>query len=261
LTVPWTAVTGKPAGFADDTDNDTLYSAGAGLTQAGTVLSVDMSAIQSRVSTSCLAGSSIRAISSAGAVTCETDDNTTYSAGTGLSLSGTTFSVNPSVVQNRVTGTCATGSSIRAIDSAGGVTCETDTDTDTNTMYAAGSGLTLTGTTFSVNTNAIQGRVTGTCTSAIRTVNANGTVACGPTIQSGRAALPGLCPAESIVTFDQEFSSIPSVVVTPDGLSGFTTPPNTFCVVDETFTTNFHFCCYGDRPRLVNWIAIELTMP
>jgi hypothetical protein len=49
--------------------------------------------------------------------------------------------------QNQVTGTCAAGSSISAINADGSVTCEDDTDT--NTTYSAGAGLTLTDTTFS----------------------------------------------------------------------------------------------------------------
>jgi hypothetical protein len=48
---------------------------------------------QARVSSVCAAGSSIRTIAADGAVTCETDDNTTYAAGNQLSLEGTTFNV------------------------------------------------------------------------------------------------------------------------------------------------------------------------
>jgi hypothetical protein len=81
------------------------------------------------------------------------DTDTTYVAGSGLALNGTTFSVDSAVLQSRVTGTCAVNSSIRAIASNGAVTCEADTDT--NTTYTAGSGLSLVGTTFSVATGAI----------------------------------------------------------------------------------------------------------
>jgi hypothetical protein len=259
LTVPWSAVTGKPAGFEDGTDDDTQYSASAGLTQSGTVFSVDTAAIQSRVGGTCTAGSSIRAITANGTVTCEPDDNTTYAAGTGLSLSGTTFSANSSVIQNRVTGSCLAGSSIRAIDSAGAVTCETDSDTDTNTTYAAGSGLTLIGTTFSVNTNAIQDRVTGTCTSAIRTINADGTVACGPTIRAGRDAPGGQaqCPTVTTIAFSSAFSGKPSVVVTPEDTDGTASAPDTYCSINQVSATGFEYCCYGNRPTWVNWIAIR----
>ena len=53
---------------------------------------------------------------------------------------------------------------------------------DSNTTYTAGAGLTLAGNQFSVNTTAIQVRVTGACPAgkAIRAVNEDGTVVCEP---------------------------------------------------------------------------------
>jgi hypothetical protein len=54
------------------------------------------------------------------------DANTTYTAGNGLTLTGTEFSINPAQTQARVSGTCAAGSSIRSIATDGTVTCETD---------------------------------------------------------------------------------------------------------------------------------------
>ena len=113
----------------DDNDN-TQYTAGSGLSLAGTAFSVDTNAVQARVGSSCPAGSSIRVINLDGTVVCETDDDTntdtdtTYSAGSGLALSGTTFSVNTAAIQARVTGNCAVGSAIRSIAANGTVTCE-----------------------------------------------------------------------------------------------------------------------------------------
>jgi hypothetical protein len=52
------------------------------------------------------------------------DDDTTYSAGAGLNLNSTTFSVNTSTIQTRVDSNCAIGSSIRAINADGSVTCD-----------------------------------------------------------------------------------------------------------------------------------------
>jgi hypothetical protein len=87
--VPWNGVFDKPAGFGDGIDNDTTYTAGAGLTLNGTQFRVDTAIIQGRVSGGCAVGSSIRTIYDNGTVVCETDDNsggtvTLVTAGPGL---------------------------------------------------------------------------------------------------------------------------------------------------------------------------------
>jgi hypothetical protein len=56
-----------------------------------------------------------------------TDDNTTYSAGTGLALTGTSFNVMTSTIQQRVAGICASGQAIQTVHADGSVTCETVT--------------------------------------------------------------------------------------------------------------------------------------
>lgn len=93
--------------------------------------------------------------------------------------------------QSVVTEGCESGSSIREINSDGTVTCEPD-DVETGggggdiTEVQAGSGLTGGGesgdVTLSVDTSAIQSRVTGTCEvgTAVRRVNPDGSVTCEP---------------------------------------------------------------------------------
>jgi len=109
-----------------------------------------------------------------------TDDGTTYAAGTGLTLMGSTFAVDGSAVQTRVAGACAVGSSIRAIAEDGTVTCEADDAGSVGTTYTAGAGLTLMGSTFAVDGAAVQARVSATCPpgSSIRAIGADGTVTC-----------------------------------------------------------------------------------
>lgn len=70
-------------------------------------------------------------------------------SGGGLTLTSGTgpvpdLAVNTTAIQARVTGTCAAGSSIRVIDSAGAVTCEPDDDSGDITAVQAGRGLAVT---------------------------------------------------------------------------------------------------------------------
>ena len=120
---------------------------------SGTViLSADPTALQRNVTgTACSAGSSIREVKEDGTVTCETDDNTTYSAGTGLTLNTTTFSPNTSVIQSRVTTDCPAGQAMSKIAADGSATCTAIPSTDIDvTTVTAGNGLTGGGTSGAV---------------------------------------------------------------------------------------------------------------
>ena len=75
---------------------------------------------------SCPAGK-IPEVDATGAWQCGTDDNTTYSAGTGLDLSGTTFSVGSGY---QLPQSCAPGQVAKA-QTGGTWVCAADTDTDT----------------------------------------------------------------------------------------------------------------------------------
>jgi hypothetical protein len=85
-----------------------------------------------------------------------------------------TLGTHPSsFYQARVSNACNSGSAIASIDATGSVTC---TAVPT---YTAGTGLLLAAGQFSVDTSAIQARVSGVCnTGAIESINANGTVTC-----------------------------------------------------------------------------------
>ena len=75
-----------------------------------------------------------------------TPPNTTYSAGTGLNLVGTTFN---NTAPDRVVS--LTGGGATTVSGTYPNFTISSTDTNTNTTYAAGNGVTLTGTTFSVS--------------------------------------------------------------------------------------------------------------
>ncbi|HYE61727.1 MAG TPA: hypothetical protein VD997_07000 [Phycisphaerales bacterium] len=68
------------------------------------------------------------------------DTDTTYVAGNGLSLSGTTLSLSTA------------GATAGEVLKFNGVSWSAEPDADTNTTYAAGNGLALTGTTFALST-------------------------------------------------------------------------------------------------------------
>jgi len=83
-----------------------------------------------------------------------TNTDTTYSAGSGIDLTGTTFSHTDTSSQASVNNTGRTYIQDITLDTYGHVTAlasatETVTNTDTNTTYTAGSGIDLTGTAFS----------------------------------------------------------------------------------------------------------------
>lgn len=73
--------------------------------------------------------------------------DTTYTAGSGLNLNGTQFSVDTSQIQPKL----SAGSNIQI---------NGDTISATDTTYSAGSGLNLNGTEFSVDTSTIQSKLT-----------------------------------------------------------------------------------------------------
>lgn len=174
--VPY-AVRASSADSADhaiSADSATSASSAANADKLG---GLGASSFQRRVDQSCSAGSSIRSISATGAVTCEpdTDTNTTYSAGSGLTANGTQFNVDTSTVQSRVTGSCQTGSSIRAIAANGTVTCQTDT---------AGSG-DITGVTTSATSGIDGGCTSDTCSLSVDSTELNGSTPVDDYVSSG----------------------------------------------------------------------------
>ena len=158
-----------------DTDTNTEYTAGSGLTLTGTEFSnsapdqtvtltggtgittsgtypnftVTNSSPDQTVS---LTGSGATTVSGTypnftiSSTDTNTDTDTTYTAGSGLTLTGTTFSNSAPDQTVTLTGSGATSVSGTYPNFT---ISSTDTNTDTNTEYTAGSGITLTGTVFS----------------------------------------------------------------------------------------------------------------
>ena len=85
-----------------------------------------------------------------------TDTNTTYSAGSGLTLVGNEFRHTDTSTQGSVNNSGRTYIQDITLDTYGhitGITSATETVTNTDTTYSAGTGLDLSGTTFSVESD------------------------------------------------------------------------------------------------------------
>jgi|GEM_PF-798525 len=121
-------------------DDDTLYNAGTGLILSGTTFLPDPTYLQRRVAP-CGASYAIQSVNQDGSVVCQIVDNTTYDAGEGLYLAGTTFGIT-------TTYRLPQGCSGTEIAKWNGSTWACAADNDTT--YSAGTGLNLAGTTFSL---------------------------------------------------------------------------------------------------------------
>jgi len=136
--------------------------------------------------TTLTAGSNIAITNGNGSITiASTDTNTTYSAGNGLDLSGTEFTLNSdgTTLSNNVgsgqSGVLKVPNALTAgsnISFSSGTTYDgsaaiTIASTDTNTTYSAGNGLDLSGTEFSVGaSNGLSRNTTGLEVSSSQTV-------------------------------------------------------------------------------------------
>jgi len=142
--VAWTSITGIPADIADGDDDTQLSEAqvetfitngaidlDAGTTLGGASISTGAHTVDTNTNagTLCTAGQYLD-----GDDTCKAipPSGTVISVATGTGLTGGpittsgTISVDLNQIQSRVTGTCPSGSSIRAISPSGTVTCELD---------------------------------------------------------------------------------------------------------------------------------------
>jgi hypothetical protein len=95
------------------------------------------------------------------------DNDTTYSAGTGLTLTGAQFSADLSLIQQRVAGVCGAGFAIRQVNGDGSVTCEPVTGGGAHTHWGeswsgSGTGLTLSGGSVGLSGSGSTAGVSGT---------------------------------------------------------------------------------------------------
>ncbi len=168
ITIPWSAVTSKPAGFADNTDDINTYTSGYGLTLQGSQFNVVTSTIvaavpntyQSRVSGTCSGTNAIRVVNANGTVSCDSSGTgATIVPGEGITLTGSVFSIDEVYVQRRVAVDCGPGQAIRAINPDGSPQCEPIPQGDV-TEVVAGAGLSGGGTSGDVSLAVPNGGIT-----------------------------------------------------------------------------------------------------
>jgi hypothetical protein len=121
-------------------DENTTYSAGAGLVLSGTVFSADPAYLQLRVTGVCADGFYMRQVNGDGSVLCSPDADTTYAAGVGLVLTGTVFGADTTYLQRRVSQACPNGYSIQQVYGDGTVLCTVGQGGDITAVYV-GPGL------------------------------------------------------------------------------------------------------------------------
>jgi hypothetical protein len=177
-----------------DTDTDTIYTAGDGISLTAGAFSADAT-LQRRVNSTCTgAGESIKTINADGSVTCAVDTNTTYTAGSGISLTGGAFSADATVQRRTTAPTCPAGQYLRAIAADGSPTCVADADTNTTYTAASGSGVTLVGGAFGTDATIQRRTATPTCPAGqyLRTIAADGTPTCAPDTDTTYTAGSGI---------------------------------------------------------------------
>jgi hypothetical protein len=144
----WSSITSIPAGFADGTDDNTTYTAGNGLALSGTQFSVGFAGTGSASTVSrsdhSHAWSSLTSIPAGFAD--GTDDNTTYTAGSGLILSGSQFSIS-------FAGTGSASTIARSDHNHWGANWSGTSGTGL-TLSGGGTGLNTSGNTYGVYSTA-----------------------------------------------------------------------------------------------------------
>ena len=186
----WDASTGRfSCGTDANTDTNTTYTAGRGLTLNGTSFSTNDILTGALISFTAVNGTTVHA------------NNTLSSSGTLVfegAASGSSLYIATSLQGAGLTDCDAAGQTLNWDASTGRFTCGTDADTDTNTTYTAGRGLTLNGTSFSTNDILTGALIRFTTISGSTVYARNGLSTSGTLVFEGAASGSSLYIATSL---------------------------------------------------------------
>ena len=129
----------------------------------------------------------------------DTDTNTEYTAGSGLNLSGTTFT---NTAPDQTVSISGSGATTVSGTYPNFTVSSTDTNTDTNTTYTAGSGLSLTGTTFANTAPDQTVSLTGSGATTISGTYPNFTISSTDSVDGGNADTVDSLHASSFLRSD-----------------------------------------------------------
>lgn len=199
----------------------TTYTAGRGITISGGAIGLDMTRTASTYSASSSGNTlnipyvtvdSCGRVTSGGTTSHTISTGTTYAAGSGLTLTGSTFSVTSTAVTSGTYGPTAATSALAnggsmtvpryTVNKLGQITSG-GTTTYTLPTYSAGTGLALSGTTFSVSSSAVSVTntlSTGTTLGVIKVAGATvGTIKAPATSESST-----MIPADNSTNISRE---------------------------------------------------------